>query len=92
MERRAATRDLSLRSELSARVDEAEARCRELQELLTKQKVAYDMLQVGGMSYDMLQVGGMSHDMLQVGGMSYDMLQVGGMSYVACGSNLMCSA
>ena len=82
VERRAATRDLSLRSELSARVDEAEARCRELQELLTKQKVAYDMLQVGGMSYDMLQVGGMSHDMLQVGGMSY----------VACGSNLMCSA
>ena len=34
------------RSELSTRVEEAEARSRELQDLLTKQKVAYDMLQV----------------------------------------------
>ena len=28
------------------RIDEAEARARELQELLAKQKIAYDMLQV----------------------------------------------
>ncbi|GAX76885.1 hypothetical protein CEUSTIGMA_g4331.t1 [Chlamydomonas eustigma] len=45
IEHRANTRDITMRSELSVRVDEAEARARELQELLTKQKVAYDMLQ-----------------------------------------------
>jgi hypothetical protein len=45
----AGKRELALRSEHSARVDEAEARCKELQATLNEQRIAYDMLLVGGL-------------------------------------------
>ncbi len=45
IEWRIRTRDLTLRTEQSSRVDEANARALELQEMLSKQKIAYDMLQ-----------------------------------------------
>uniref|UniRef100_A0A7R9YWS5 Flagellar associated protein n=1 Tax=Chlamydomonas euryale TaxID=1486919 RepID=A0A7R9YWS5_9CHLO len=44
MERRAGTRDASLRSEMSERVEEANRRAGALQELLAQQKVAADMV------------------------------------------------
>ncbi|KAG1659335.1 hypothetical protein FOA52_008389 [Chlamydomonas sp. UWO 241] len=43
VERRSGARDLSMRSELSARMDEVAGRAMELQALLAKQQVAYDM-------------------------------------------------
>ncbi len=50
IEWRTGARDDSLRSELSSRVDEAEKRAKELSNMLAKQKVAFDMLQVSSMS------------------------------------------
>lgn len=44
IERRTGQRDASVRSEVSLRCDEADARAREVTELLAKQRVAYDML------------------------------------------------